>query len=509
MNEYENHNPDVLSCLASLSNDEVFTPPDIANEMLDILPNSIWSNPSIKFLDPCCKSGIFLREIAKRLIIGLEDIYPNLQERINHICKEQLYGIAITELTALLSRRSLYCSKHANGEYSICTGDFVEEGHIIFKPMRHSWTNGRCSFCGASAENYDRSFDLEAHAYQFIHVIKPSELFDMKFDVIIGNPPYQMSDGGNAASAKPIYQLFVDQAKKLNPRFLVMIIPSRWFSGGKGLNDFRKAMLEDRRISVLVDYPASSECFPGVEIKGGVCYFLWSRDYKGNCSITTIYKGAKSTAIRPLLESGAHTFIRYNESIPIFHKVRLKTKDTFDKYVSSRKPFGFGTNVRGHSSWVAGDCVLYANKSQNYISPEEITVNKDWISKYKILITKAYGAGEDFPHQILNVPFLAKPNSCCTETYLVIGPFDSEEIANNVISYIRTKFFRFMVMLIKNTQDATKNVYSFVPDQDFSHPYNDEILYELYGLTVEERAFIESMVKEMSDVLEEINDDNE
>ena len=226
------YNPDVLSCIANLSNDEVFTPPELANKIIDMLPQELFENPDTTFLDPCCKSGVFLREIAKRLIKGLEGQIPDLEKRIEHIFTKQIFGIAITELTSLLSRRSVYCSKYPSSEWSAY--QFPEDksqGNIIFQRIKHTWKDSKCIYCGASQSTYDRGSELETHAYQFIHNLDVKRVFNMKFDVIIGNPPYQMTfgiEGGNSANAKSIYNLFIENAIKLNPRYLCMITPSRW-----------------------------------------------------------------------------------------------------------------------------------------------------------------------------------------------------------------------------------------------------------------------------------------
>ena len=497
-----NYNPDVLTCLANLSNDEVFTPPSVVNQILDLLPEELWSDKTCTFLDPVSKSGVFLREIAKRLIIGLETEFPDQEERLNHIYHNQIFGIAITELTALLSRRSTYCSKIANSYYSIC-GDFEnEQGNIIFKRVEHSWKVGKCTFCGASEASYGRNEKLETHAYEFIHTNQPEGIFDMKFDVIVGNPPYQLSDGGHGTSASPIYQLFIEKAIALNPRFISMIVPARWYTGGKGLGEFRKNFLSDDRIKEIHDFPDATNLFPGVQIKGGICYFLWSKDYRGDCSINNYKDGElKSTKKRPLLETNCDTLIRYNQAISILDKVKSHGENNISSLVSARKPFGLNTTYKGKVKPFKDSIFLYQNGGVGHIAIKDIEKNTDLITKFKVYIPRAGSGSDSFPHTILGKPFVGKENTACTETYLTIGPLSSENEANNLCRYITTRFFRFLILLLKNTQDATSKVYQFVPAQNFNEDWDDEKLYEKYGISDQEISFIETMIKPMDTLI--------
>jgi site-specific DNA-methyltransferase (adenine-specific) len=494
------HNPDILTCLANLSADEVFTPPKLAAAMLDILPQDLFRRPDTTFLDPACKSGVFLREIASRLNDGLRDQMPDTQARVNHILTKQVFGLAITELTSLLSRRSVYCSKKADGRYSIATAFTVPDGHIRLPKTQHTWSGaGRCELCGANQGEYDRDESLEAYAYPFIHGIDPTEIFNVKFDVIIGNPPYQLgADGGNRDI--PIYNKFVDQAKKLDPRFLTMIIPSRWMAGGLGLAEFRHQMLHDRRIRKLVDYPAAGEVFPGVELKGGVCYFLWDRDSEGDCAITTI-RG--NEAIGPLSRDLGEfdVLVRDSRALSILRKVQSKNEPSITELLSVDKEFGWTSNFDGfRDTRRAGDVPIHyirkMNRGVGYIDRRAVVKSEHLIDTWKVLVPKAYNGGDGLPHQVLGKPLIAASPSVCTQSFLFFFVHSDNE-AQSVQSYYTTRLFRFLVSLRKITQDATRSTYSWVPQQTWNRAWTDDALYAKYSLTADEIAFIESMVRPM------------
>ena len=316
----------------------------------------------------------------------------------------------------------------------------------------------------------------------------------MNFDVIIGNPPYQMSDGGATASAKPIYQKFIEQSKKLEPRYLLMIIPARWYAGGKGLDDFRNSMLNDRKIKFLFDYTDSKDCFSGVDISGGICYFLWDKNYNGKCKIINMINGSKYESERYLNEFSV--FVRYALSENIIKKIRSFNEDTFDNLVSSRKPFGLDTSVKPEDD---GDIFLRYSGGIGKYKKSNIVTGFEIINKWKTIISyvsydHAGQPGKDGKRKVLSVIEVLPPDYICSETYLVAGIFDNEQFANNCMIYLETKFVRFLVAQIALSQHITKKCFSFVPTQDFSISWNDSLLFEKYKLNTEEIQFIENMI---------------
>lgn len=528
-------NPDVLTCIANLSNDEVFTPPEFANRMLDTLAEawaqendgaSIWADPDVTFLDPFTKSGVFLREITSRLADGLTQEIPDLEKRVDYILTKQVFGIAITHITSLLARRSVYCSKWANGEHSIAKSFDNPEGNVWFERTEHPWvggtewvctadadgnqikkfTNGRCSVCGAPRATFDREEGLENHAYAFIHTddikVGLAEIFggDMQFDVVIGNPPYQMTGGSGGSSDSSIYNLFVEQAIRLEPRFLSMVIPSRWLVGGRDMGDFRELMLKGGHLSHLVDYTKMSTAFPGVDFEGGVQYFLWNPKHQGECEYT-LFQGEEEqpTVLREL---GAHDiFIRDHKAPSILEKVLDKGEASISDILTNREPFKYESNFRGfHGVQQEGDVAIhYTDKGKRgvgYLARIEITKNAHLIDNWKVLVPKAYGERGAMPAMVLGRPMVVPSASVCTGSYMFFFA-DTEAEAESIQSYYATKFFRFLVSLRKITQDAFRPMYAWIPMQTWDRTWTDVELYKKYEMTEEEVKYIETVIRPM------------
>jgi site-specific DNA-methyltransferase (adenine-specific) len=508
-------NPDVLTCIANLSNDEVFTPPEFANRMLDTLTEAwaanhqganLWADPKVTFLDPCTKSGVFLREITRRLTEGLEAKMPNLEQRVNHILTKQVFGIGITQITSLLARRSVYCSRHADGKHSIAKAFGNDAGNIWFQRLEHTWGDTKCVYCGSPKAILDRDDKLENYAYAFIHTDKIkarlAELFgkNMQFDVIIGNPPYQMKGGAGGTSDSSIYHLFVEQAMKLEPRFLSMVVPSRWLAGGRGLDEFRKDMLQSKQLLRLVDFPVSKEIFPNVEVKGGICYFLWSKAHGGSCDVTVIRGKEETTSMRQLDEFDV--FVRDPRAVGILRKVRKAGEPSVTEILTADTPFGIATNFEEfHEKKKRGDVALHyvrgGKRDVGFIERECINKNSHLIDKWKVLIPEAGSdGGQKIPDSVVGKPWLSSPPSVATQSFLVFY-VDSESDAQSLESYYRTKFFRHLVSLRKLTQHALRSTYTWVPQQAWDRIWTDEALYKKYELTNAEIDYIESVIRPM------------
>lgn len=497
------HNPDVLNCLANLSSDEVFTPPSVVNDVLNLLPITLFQDAKTRFLDPACKSGVFLREIAKRLNDGLKGTIKDDQERIDHILTKQLFGIALTELTAMVSRRTLYGSKAADGKNSFCNQFDDPFGNIRFTRLQHAWSaQGKCEYCGASSKELKRGDDDESHAYELIHTKNPQDIFQMRFDVIVGNPPYQLNDGGGTgSSARPIYHQFIEQAKKLDPRFLSMIVPSRWFSGGKGLDQFRETMLGDRAISNLVDFADSRECFPNVDIAGGVNYFIWDREHQGKCQFTHVRNGKRDVSHRYLDQYP--TLIRDSTTLSIVRKVQEKwQRASLSEKVSARLPFGIPSKARPVKQTESGSqyVEVVTSGGTGPIARSSVTRGAELIGQWKTFLSKASSdhagqASKSGERKVFARTIVANPGLVCSESYLVVNPCDSEAEAKNTAAYLQTKFVRFLVAASLFTQNITRDRFAVVPLVCLKEVWDDPKLYAAAELSTDEIEFIESTIK--------------
>lgn len=474
--------------------------------MLDHLPDWVWKDPSLKWLDPCSKTGVFLREAARRLMIGLSSEIPDFDERREHIYRNMLYGIAVTELTSLISRRTLYKCKDASlSEYSIVTFD-DHEGNIKFPEVQIEAERGKLSERQVAKAHAKIAEGREAHLHPFLY-LDIREIFgeDMQFNVIMGNPPYQMQDGGFGKSAIPIYNRFVERAKEYEPDLLTFVIPARWYSGGKGLDSFRESMLSDSKISVLVDYPHSETVFPNVIIAGGVCFFLRDQQHGGPCSV--IPNGDHSKATHRELNEYV-VFVRDSFDVQILRKVQRKANENRLKPMSEivRPSNIFG--IRAHElplsvsdiSISSGDIILVTKDGDKYIPRNEINKNSDTIDYWKVIASRTnsgIGGRPDKQGQrvVITKPRVIPPESACTETYLIIDCFSSHEPAGRLLDYVKTRFFRFLLSLCTPTQDTTRKCFAFVPALPMDRNWNDEILYEFFDLTDQEIAHIESKIK--------------
>lgn len=498
LSQRSQHVPDILDVIAALSSNSIPTPPVLASAMLDLLPPEVWTNPELKWLDPSAKSGSILREVVRRLMLGLTEWQPDAEKRAQHILKEMVFGSAQTKIHGEMSRRSVYVSRDASSPFSVVNFD-DPEGNIPFVEARHSYpTNkqgrvtGPCSICSAPA-SLERGNSRENYADAFIHGAYPTkEMEDMKFDVIVGNPPYQTGDGKTSES--PLYHYFIEAAIQLDPKYLAMIVPSRWFNAGKGLDEFRERMIQDRRLKAIVDNPKLFDCFPGVEIKGGVNYFLWDRDHDGDCEFSIRVDGQILSTQTRDLRLGEGVLIRDNRASNIILKCRPENaEDSLSNWFSSQFPFGqsITTNFSGaRNEPFEGSIPLIFGSHVGYISRDQVEKNKEWIDRWKVIVPKAGdGHGRETSY-VIGEPLALAPGSVCTQTYLVAGIFDSAAEAENYANFLTTKLVRFLVLQRKSTQDIRPDKFRFVEKLDMSRPWTDSDLFAHFGLTEEEADYV-------------------
>lgn len=481
---------------------EVYTAKREVVSILNLIPQEIWENNNSTFLEPSCGNGNFIEAIILKKIKNL-NINKNQQQLefdiLNAVC--HIYGIDICfeNIKTCKNRIFKLIKKYFYDIYNhlIPTEKFLTTLEYIID------LNYICNDTLKNSENicfikwkFSINLDCKEKIFKLSELLKSDKKqLNFSFDVIVGNPPYQLKDGGYGASASPLYHLFVNQAKDLNPKYLSMIIPARWYAGGKNLDKFRNDMIQDKKISYLVDFTDSNDCFPGVEIKGGICYFLWDRNYHGDCTVINFNHKKEIKLKRKLNEYPV--FVRFNSSISILKKIKNVNENNLSNKVLGRNVFDLSTNFtdfRQHKT--KNDILIYARNTKGYIEKSIVKKNIELIEKYKVIIPKAGEGTGKFPNRIIGKPILTDKNSCCTETYLVIGSFDSILKAKNLYTYLNTKFVRFLIGLIKSTQDTTKDKFLFVPDLTMDEKWTNKKLYIKYGLNKQEIDFIELMIKD-------------
>lgn len=485
---------DIFDYIPMQEQNRVFTPKKVVIKMLDMLEEEnpeVFKSTKRKFLDPYSKSGLFLAGIVKRLFQNLRPRFNSDKECLMHILSNQIYAWSPNgPLRKSSINTVLGFMRFDRVNYEPKDKRSLEDNFLNYDPMNEKG-------------EIDNDKVLE-----HIHKCWGE---DMKFDVIIGNPPYQLNDGGGTgSSAIPLYDKFIKLAILLKPKTLCMIIPSRWYAGGKGLDDFRSLMLNSKNISTLVDFPNSSDCFPGVIIAGGVCYFVWQESYFGDCSVINMDKdNVVSTIKRSLNEYPI--FVRNNTAIGIIDKVRKKQNDFLLTNVYSRNCFDLISNTRGHKEKSSGDYTLYSRYGKSYIEPGRVKDEFNLVNKYKVIITKAMSGGNkttaDGKYLVLSTLKTLEPQEVCTETYLCLYSFDNAAQAHNFERYAKTKFFRFLLLQALTSINISKDKFIFVPNQDFTLNSDidwtkevsqiDKQLYKKYNLSQEEVDFIEDKVKEM------------
>lgn len=540
-------NFDILETITNVGNDEVFTPRKTCDMILDSLPEEVWHNPNYKWLNPATKNGIFEREIAIRLDDGLKDIIPDTEQRRKHILQNMIYSIGQTRFTANVARRTVYYCSQANRKcdgikaddghyvngYAIGNGSWFddEEGNIKTPNINHTFVDDkgetmpsscsgeekkkyRCKYCGINgASAYNDANQRETYAYEFIH-FDGDELLkhlqdrffggnrNMKFDIIIGNPPYQLSTNDKGGiQAIPIYNKFVEQAFALKPKYISMIIPSRWYTGGMGMDSFRNAFLSNDHIELLFDFPKSRDCFSNVDIAGGVCFFLWSSSFTGDCRVISSIGGKNTEKIRKLNQFDV--FVRSNIGVEIINKIRKKANKYLNEVVASISPFGLSTNVKGKKNYFAGSVKLISSSGESFIQANDVPKGKEYIDEYKISIGQlnpdrgGVNNASDGKSNVTTKVKIYEPNEVFTATYLLLNHFKVKEEAENFAIYIKTKFVRYLVNLTLSSMHITKDNFRFVPTMEFSRTWTDNELYSYFDLNDEEIKDIESTIREM------------